>query len=96
MSFDGLPTTTYAYGDTYTTSDNDDVHCITNPFLLEVGQSINTNAGAAYGGLCREVWELAVPSSACVRFEGSLQRNFDTGDTTSDIVLTYREYTMHA
>lgn len=46
--------------------------------------------------MCREVWELAAPSSACVRFEGTLQRNFDTGDTTHDIVLTYREYTMHA
>lgn len=27
MSFDGLPTTEYAYGDTYTSSDTDNVEC---------------------------------------------------------------------
>lgn len=52
--------------------------------------------GGAYGGMCKEVWELTLPGSACVRLEGSLERDFDTGDDTADIVLTYREYTMHA
>lgn len=39
MSFDGLPTTEYAQGDTYTTSDNDDVHCITDTNLITPGVS---------------------------------------------------------
>lgn len=46
--------------------------------------------------MCREVWELTAPGVACVRLEGSLKRDFDTSDETADIVLTYREYTMHA
>jgi hypothetical protein len=46
--------------------------------------------------MCREIWELTEPGSACVRLEGSLQRAFDTGDDANDIVLTYREYEMHA
>jgi len=90
--FDGLPTVEYAYS-AYSGSDLDNVNCYKESYYRD--PAVNT-AGSAYGGMCREVWELQAPGSACVRFEGSLERLFDTGDSTADIVLTYREYEMHA
>ena len=88
-----MPTVEYAYSAYSGSEGADDIQCVAdaNTHVDNV-----TTLGASSGGMCREVWELTLPGSACVKFEGSLQRYFDTGDSAADLVLTYRDYQMHA
>ena len=46
--------------------------------------------------MCTEIWTYTEPDNACVKFEGTLFRKFNTGDDPSDLVLSYTRYQMHA
>ncbi len=46
--------------------------------------------------MCTETWTLNTPYTACVRWTGKVSRLLSTLDTTGDMILTYRSYTMQA
>ncbi len=46
--------------------------------------------------MCTEMWTLNTPYTACVKWSGKVSRLLSTLDTTGDIILTYRTYTMQA
>jgi hypothetical protein len=87
MMFDLKPTVEYAEGDQYYDDANDDVI-----YSAETPTAVTSTTG----GMCTEVWEYTAPRTACVKFEGTLTRKFNTGDTSADLVLGYTKYTMHA
>jgi len=96
------PTVEYAAGEHYydggITKDKDNV-------CQDAAASYQTQAlTSGHGGLtatqkgrmCTELWRYTAPDNACVKFEGTLFRKFNTGDDASDLVLSYTRYEMHA
>ena len=88
--FDLKPTVEYAQGDMYkdagSQADVDNV-------LYDTDTPLKGNGA---GGMCTEVWQMTKPVTACVKFEGTLRRKFNTGDTANDLVLGYQAYQVHA
>ena len=81
--FDIKPSTTYNTADTeWDDAADDNVELVT--------------PADATTDLCTEVWYLSDSDFACVEMEGTIKRARNTGDTTSDIILEYGSYDIHA
>ena len=83
--YDIKPSTTYNTDDTeWDDSANNNVVIVT------------PDPGTADYTLCEQVWYLNDNDFACVEMKGSVKRPRNTGDTTSDIILEYGSYDIHA